>query len=128
MIDSNFQPLFSTPRFSCYELNDCYNQLKQKLKEEGFVLRVIRVQVPGAVCGRHHSKIVGWRSDFGQVQHDDGYCSQKDRCFSTEGSLVEKRLLAFPKGTVIPDKHSELMKICRAEISNPFPNYSFNWI
>jgi hypothetical protein len=76
------------------------------------------------VCGHHHRKIVGcYDSGNGQTYHDDGWCSERDGCWSEEGELTEKRLIIFHQGP-IPPKHRGIMEILLREYPDP---KEFRW-
>lgn len=129
MEDYSSNLVFKTPSMSCYLMDDSYPKFRQLLKQLKYPIRIIRVHVPGLVCGHHHKPIIGWHEDNGRTWDDDGYCSIRSQCWSEKGNIVVKRLLVFQEGTIIPSKNKELMDICKQEMSDPsnLPG-GFTWI
>jgi hypothetical protein len=122
--------VFETAVISCYLMDDSYPKFRQVLKDEGYRLQIVRVKVPGQVCGLHHGSITGWRQDEGgRVYHDDGYCKVKNQCWSEEGSIIEKRAIVFPPYSKVPSTNKELMALCRQEMPDPSQGPGgFSWI
>jgi len=114
--------LFQTPSIYGYSVDQLGNSYVKLLNATNLIFRFLRIKVPGSVCGRHHRKIIGWRSDNGQVYHDDGYCSKRDRCFSEDGLNTQKCLIIFLPNAEIPNN---IQEFCRQEVPNPD---KFRWL